>query len=309
MATPFQTYDAVGNREDLTDVIYDISPTETPFISTVGKSKAKATYHEWQTDNLADASADNAVVEGADATFADLAPTIRLGNYTQILRKTVTVSNTQDQVDKAGRNKETAYQLTKASKEIKRDLEMTALSNNVKDAGTDSTPRKMAGLQSWLETNYVGTGTSGKNGDDARVDGSAVDFTEDDLKDAVRKAFEAGGNPSMLLVTPHCKQVVSTFTGIAGQRYQAPKSAPTTIIGAADVYLSDFGTLSVVPDRFIPDEVAFVLDPSMFSMAYLRPFQQTELAKTGDATKHMMLTEVTLQVKNEASSAIVADLK
>lgn len=308
MAAPFQTYDAVGNREDLTDVIYDISPTETPFISTVGKGKAKATYHEWQTDNLADASLNNAVVEGADAVFGDLAPTTRLGNYTQILSKTVTVSNTQDAVDKAGRNKETAYQLTKASKEIKRDLEMTALSNQAKDAGTDSTPRKMAGLQTWLETNYVGSGTAGSEGTTARVDGTPADFTEDDLKDAVRKAFEAGGNPTMLLVTPHCKQVVSTFTGIAGQRYQAPKSSPTTIIGAADVYLSDFGTLSVVPDRFIPDEVAFVLDPSMFEMDYLRPFKQEALAKTGDSTKHQMLTEVTLKVKNEASSAIVADL-
>ena len=308
MAAPFQTYDAVGNREDLTDVIYDISPTETPFISTVGKGKAKATYHEWQTDNLADASVDNAVVEGADADFQDLAPTVRLGNYTQILRKTVQVSHTQDAVDKAGRNKETAYQLTKAAKEIKRDLEMTALSNNVKDAGTDSTPRKMAGLQTWLETNYVGSGTAGSTGDTARVNGTPADFTEDDLKDAVRKAFEEGGTPSMLLVTPHCKQVVSTFTGIAGQRYQAPKSSPTTIIGAADVYLSDFGTLSVVPDRFIPNEVAFVLDPSMFEMDYLRPFKQEALAKTGDSTKHMMLTEVTLKVKNEASSAIVADL-
>jgi hypothetical protein len=294
MAVPFQTYDAVGNREDLTDIIYDISPTDTPFISTVGKSKAKATYHEWQTDNLADATADNAVVEGADATFADLAPTTRVGNYTQILRKTVTVSNTQDVVDKAGRNRETAYQLTKASKEIKRDLEMTALSNNVADAGSDATPRKMAGIQTWLTTNTV--------------DGAGGAFTEDMLKDAVKQAFESGGTPTMLLVTPTQKQVVSEFTGIAGQRYMAPKSSPTTIIGAADIYLSDFGALSVVPDRFLTPECALVIDPSMYSMAYLRPFTQQELAKTGDSTKHMMLTEVKLQVKNEASSAIISNI-
>ena len=290
MAT-FKTYDAVGNREDLTNVIYDISPTETPFMSTVGKSTAKATYHEWQTDSLTDAVSDNAAVEGADATYGTLAPTTRVGNYTQIMQKTVQVSNTQDKVDKAGRNKETAYQLTKASSELKRDIEKTMLSANTQEAGNSSTARQFGAIQSWLTSNVVDT--------------AGAPITETMLKEAVLDAYTAGGSPSMLLVSPATKQVVSTFPGIAEQRYQAPSTGQTKIVGAADVYMSDFGTLSVVPDRFIDDDVSLVLDPSFFSVAYLRPFQQTALAKTGDSTKHQMLTELTLQVKNEASSAIM----
>jgi hypothetical protein len=290
----FKTYDAVGNREDLTDIIYDISPTETPFMSTVGQSKAKATYHEWQTDSLTDATADNAAIEGADAVSATLAPTTRVGNYTQIMQKTVQVSNTQDVVDKAGRVKETAYQLTKASSELKRDIEKTVLSANAQVPGNSTTARQLGGIQTWLTSNVVAGGDAA--------------FTETMLKEAVLDAYTAGGTPSMLLVSPVQKQVVSTFGGIAEQRYQAPSNSATTIIGAADVYLSDFGTMSVVPDRFLDDDVALVLDPTMFSIAYLRPFKQTELAKTGDSTKHQMLTELTLQVKNEASSAMINGL-
>jgi len=290
MAT-FKTYDAIGNREDLTNIIYDISPTETPFMSTVGKSKAKATYHEWQTDSLTDATADNAAVEGADATYGTLAPTSRVGNYTQIMQKTVQVSNTQNSVDSAGRAKETAYQLTKASSELKRDIEKTMLSANTQVAGDSSTARQLGAIQSWLTTNVVDT--------------AGAPITETMLKEAVLDAYTAGGNPTMLLVSPANKQIVSTFPGIAEQRYAAPSSGQTKIVGAADVYMSDFGTLSVVPDRFIDDDVSLVLDPSMFSVAYLRPFQQQELAKTGDSNKHQMLTELTLQVKNEASSAIM----
>ena len=291
----FKTYDAVGNREDLTDIIYDISPTDTPFMSTVGQSKAKATYHEWQTDSLTDAVSTNAAIEGADAVAATLAPTTRVGNYTQILQKTVQVSNTLDTVDKAGRVKETAYQLSKASSELKRDIEKTLLSDNAQDQGSSVKARQLGGIQTWLTSNVVAAG-----------DGEgATNFTEDNLKEAVLDAYKKGGTPSMLLVSPVNKQVVSTFAGIAEQRYQAPSNSATTIIGAADVYLSDFGTMSVVPDRFLDDDVALVIDPTMFSVAYLRPFKQTELAKAGDSTKHQMLTELTLQVKNEASSAMI----
>ena len=298
MATYLTYTDKVGdvqqsNREDLTDIIYDISPTDTPFMSTIGQSKAKGTYHEWQTDSLADATDDNAAIEGADAEYPNLTPTTRVGNYTQIMQKTVQVSNTQDTVDKAGKVKETAYQLTKASAELKRDIEKTLLSDNTQDAGSSAAPRKLGAIQTWLTTNTVD---------------AAGAFTEPVLKQAVLKAYTEGGTPTMLLVSPKQKQVVSEFEGIAAQRYEAPKSSATTIIGAADVYLSDFGTLSVVPDRFLDDDVALVLDPTMFSVAYLRPFKQTELAKTGDSTKHQMLTELTLQVKNEASSAMITGL-
>jgi hypothetical protein len=313
MAT-YKTYQSVGNREDLTDVIYNISPTDTPFMSSVGKTKATAVYHEWQTDSLADATTANAVVEGADASSATLAPTTRVGNRTQISQKTIQIAGTLESVDKAGRKSEKAYQLSKASSELKRDMEKILLSNQAAVTGDASTARKLGSLQAWIETNYEGAGTAGSDGTTARVSGTDAAFTETMLKSAVKKAYEQGGNPSVLMVTPTQKQVVSGFAGIAEQRYQAPSNAPTTIVGAADVYLSDFGTLSVVPNRFMSadaddnGEVAFVLDPEYASIAYLRPFATNELAKTGDSEKTQLLVEYTLEVKNEKAHAIIADL-
>ena len=300
MAT-YKTYDTIGIREDLQNAIYDISPTTTPFMSTIGKSTAKNTYHEWQTDSLADATLDNAKLEGADAESATLTPTTRVGNYTQISDKVIQVSTTDDAVDKAGRSTETAYQLSKASAELKRDMESILLSDQVKNEGGSSTasgaamsPRKLGGLASWITTNSVDTA------------GAAL--TETMLKQAVLKAYNAGGEPDVLLVSPANKQVVSEFEGIAAQRYEAPKAKATTIIGAADVYLSDFGTVNVVPDRFLSDDYSFVLDPSMANVAYLRPFKSQKLAKMGDSEKHLLNVEYTLVVKNEAAHAMMSDL-
>ena len=293
MAT-LDTYSTVGIREDLQDAIYDISPTTTPFMSTVGRTKAKATVHEWQTDSLSDVDLNNAQVEGADAVSPTLTSTTMNQNWTQISDKVVQVSTTDDKVDKAGRSTETAYQLSKASAEIKRDMESILLSDQAKDPGNNTTARKLGGLATWLTTNVVDTA------------GAAP--TEDNLKEAVLKAYTEGGEPTVLLVSPANKQVVSTFPGIAEQRFQAPGTGQTKIVGAADVYMSDFGTLSVVPDRFLDDDVSYVLDPSMANVAYLRPFKQTKLAKMGDSEKTMMNVEYTLVVKNEAAHAVMKDL-
>lgn len=315
MAT-YQTYQSVGNREDLTDMIYDISPTETPFMSSIGKTKATATFHEWQTDSLADATVNNAAVEGADASSATLSPTTRVGNRTQISQKTIQIAGTEETVDKAGRKSEKAYQLAKASSELKRDMEKIMLANQAASAGDSSTARTLGSLQAWLNTNAVlgAGGVAGSLGTTARVSGTDAAFTEAMLKTAVKSAYTNGGNPTVLMVSPTQKQVVSTFAGIAEQRYAAPANKQTTIVGAADVYLSDFGTLSVVPNRFTtPDaddngEQAFVLDPEYAAVAFLRPFQTNELAKTGDSEKTQLLVEYTLEVKNEAAHAIIADL-
>jgi len=315
MAT-YQTYQSVGNREDLTDMIYDISPTETPFMSSIGKTKATATFHEWQTDSLADATVNNAAVEGADASSATLSPTTRVGNRTQISQKTIQIAGTEETVDKAGRKSEKAYQLAKASSELKRDMEKIMLANQAATAGDSSTARTLGSLQAWLNTNAVlgAGGVAGSLGTTARVSGTDAAFTEAMLKTAVKSAYTNGGNPTVLMVSPTQKQVVSTFAGIAEQRYAAPANKQTTIVGAADVYLSDFGTLSVVPNRFTtPDaddngEQAFVLDPEYAAVAFLRPFQTNELAKTGDSEKTQLLVEYTLEVKNEAAHAIIADL-
>jgi hypothetical protein len=313
MAT-YQTYTAIGMREDLSDVIYNISPTDTPFMSTIGKTKATAVYHEWQTDSLA-AAGLNVTVEGATASDATMSPTTRVGNRCQISQKTIKISNTLNAVDKAGRKSEKAYQLAKASAEIKRDMELTLLSNQVATNGNSSTARALGGLQAWLSTTYSGgtSGVAGSGGTTARTNGTNRTFTEAFLQTAVRGVYTAGGNPKILMVTPAHKQTVSAFAGIAAQRYMAPTNAPTTIIGAADVYLSDFGTLSVVPSRFMnstnsADDVAFVLDPEMAAVAYLRPFQTNELAVTGDNESTQLLAEFTLEVKNEAAHGIIADL-
>jgi hypothetical protein len=314
MAT-YQTYTAIGQREDLSDVIYNISPTDTPMMSSIGKTKATAILHEWQTDSLAAAVLTNAAVEGATASDATMSPTTRVGNRTQIFQKTIKISGTLEAVDKAGRKSEKAYQLAKASAEIKRDIELTLLSNQVASNGDSSTARTLGGLQAWLATNgdFGSGGSAGASGTTARTNGTNRTFTEDILKVVIKEVYESGGNPKVLMVNPGHKQTVSAFAGIAAQRYMAPSNEPTTIIGAADVYLSDFGTVSVVPNRFMNstnagNEVAFVVDPDMAAVAYLRPFQTNELAKTGDSEMTQLLAELTLEVKNQAAHGIIADL-
>jgi len=314
MAT-YQTYTAIGMREDLSDVIYSISPTDTPFMSSIGKTKATAVLHEWQTDSLAAASLSNYAVEGDTASDATMSPTTRVGNRCQIAQKTVKISGTLQAVDKAGRKSEKAYQLAKASAEIKRDMETSLLSNQVAANGNSSTARKLGGLQAWLATNgdFGTSGSAGASGTTARTDGTNRTFTEDILKVVVREVYASGGNPKVLMVNPAHKQLVSAFTGIAAQRFMAPANAPTTIISAADVYLSDFGSISVVPNRFMTstnscNETAFILDPDMAAVAYLRPFQTNELAVTGDNESTQLLAEYTLEVRNEAAHGIIADI-
>lgn len=307
----YKTYAARGLREDLTDIIYDISPTDTPIMSSIGKGKASATFHEWQTDSLAAATTGNAAVEGATATEATLAPTTRLGNNTQIVQKTIMVSGTLEAVDKAGRKSEKAYQLAKASAEIKRDIEAIITANQARAAGDSNNARKMAALLSWIKTN---TNKANNGGDpttigvSVRTDGDTRTFTETLLKDVVQKVFTSGGTPSVLVVSPAGKQKVSSFTGIAQHRINTQGSGKVTILAGADLYQSDFGVLQVVPNRFMRTRDALVLDPEYASMNYLRPFQTNELAKVGDAEKTQILAELTLEVKNEAAHGIVADL-
>ena len=313
MAT-YQIYTSIGQREDLADVIYNISPTDTPFMTSVGKTAATAVYHEWQTDSLSAVNVSNAVVEGATASDATLSPTTRVGNRTQISQKTIKISGTLETVNKAGRKSEKAYQLAKASAEIKRDMEAILLSNQVASAGDSSTARVLGGLQTWLNSNYSGgtSGTAGSLGTTARVTGTDRAFTAAILNGVIQSTYVNGGSPTILMVTPAQKVVASTFAGIATRFKDVPGNVQASIIGAADVYVSDFGTISIVPNRFIPnsdnDDVAFLLDPEMAAVSYLRPFQTNELAKTGDADLTQLLVEYTLEVKNQAAHGIIADL-
>lgn len=309
----FSTYDAVGNREDLSDVIYDISPMDTPFMANGGRGTAEAVYHEWQKDSLA-AAAENKQIEGDDiAAYDTSTPTTRVGAYCQISRKTVLVSGTQRAVNSAGRKDELAYQIAKRGKELKRDLEFNTTNGAATVAGDDSTARAAGSLQAWLTTN-TSAGTNGADPSyttaptDTRSDGDQRTFTEDMLKAIIQAAWTAGGEPTVLMVGAYNKTVASGFTGIAAQRHNAQGAAPTTIIGAADIYVSDFGNLSIVPNRFMRQRDAFVLDPNGYSYDFLRPFFTEPMAKTGDAEKRLLLVEWTLKVNNEAMHGIVADL-
>jgi hypothetical protein len=311
VANTFTSHSGVGIRESLADIISNISPEEVPFQSNVGSENVSNTYFEWQTDTLASTST-TAVIDGDDvSSFDATSATTRVGNYTHILRRTTIVADNFSALDTAGRNDELSYQIAKRGKELRRDIEATLTANNAQVAGNSSTARETGGLGAWIATNAsAGTGGALATGDGttARTDGTQRDLTEAMVKDIMQQAFTSGGQPSILMVGPHNKTVVSGFAGIAAQRYQAPSDSPTTIIGAADVYLSDFGTLNVVANRFSPERTAYLLDPEYASVCYLRPIQNVALSKTGDAEKSMVLAEFGLKVTNEAAHGVVADL-
>ena len=306
----YTRYSAIGIREDLSNVIYNISPEETPFISNIGRESVKNTYFEWQTDSLAAASASNAALEGDDiSSFTAVTPTSRVGNYTQISTKNVVISGTLEAVDKAGRRSEMTYQLAKLGSELKRDMESALLANQSPVAGNTTTARRTAGLPAWIKTNTsFGTGGADTSGVAARTDGTQRAFTEALLKTVIQKVWTSGGTPKMLMVGPFNKTAASGFTGIATRYRDVPAGQQAQIIGAADVYVSDFGTVNIVPNRFQRDRDAFVVDPDYASLAVLRPIQKMDLAKTGDAEKALLLVEYGLKVNNEAAHGIVADL-
>ena len=305
----FDTYDAVGIREDLQDVIYSISPTETPFMSAAAREQVKNTFHEWQTDSLAAAVTNNAVIEGDEATLDASTATSRIGNYTQIMDKTVVITGTQEAVDKAGRASELAYQIAKKSKELKRDIESTLLTNQARAVGSSSVARTFASMGAWIKTNtnkgLTGTDPTAVDGSDARNDGTQRALTEDMLKDVIKGTWNAGGNPSVIMVGPFNKQKISGFTG-GNTRFDA--SEDKTLYTSIDVYSSDFGDLEVVPNRFSRDRDALVLDMDYWSVGFLRDFTMHELSKTGDAEKRQILAELTLISRNEGASGGVFDL-
>ena len=304
----YSKYDAVGLREDLTDIIYNISPTDTPFMSSIAKSKATAVNHEWQLDSLAAASASNAQIEGDEVSFSAPSSTTRRGNVTQIATKSVIISGTLEAVNKAGRNSELAYQISKASKELKRDMETSLCDNNAQVAGDDSTARELSGLGSWLKTNQsAGSGGSAPStsGTNARTDGTQRAFTEDQLKTVIKSVWDNGGDPSMVMVGSFNKQKLSGFTG-GSTRFDPAENK--RLVAAVDVYESDFGALQVTPNRFQRARDAFVITPDLFAVAFLRDFSLEDLAKTGDAMKQFLLVEYTLESRNESGSGIVADL-
>jgi len=311
----FTTYSAKGIREDLSNVITNIAPEETPFMSNIGRENVTNTLYEWQTDTLA-AAAANSQLEGDDVTsFDSVTATVRLQNYAQISRKTIVLSNTEEVVNKAGRRSEVAYQIAKRSSELKRDQEFVMLNNAGTTSGSTTAARTTASLQAFIKTNVDFDTTNGVSPTYTtlptlgRTDGTARTFTETILKNVIQKVWTAGGTPKILMTGPVNKQRVSGFSGIASSRFNIDGGArPATIIGAADIYVSDFGNVNVVPNRFQRERDAFVIDPDYAKMVILRPYQQVELAKTGDAEKRMLIVEWGLKVLAENAHGLAADL-
>lgn len=306
----FDSYDAVGNREDLIDAIYNISPTDTPFISMIAdRGVATAVLHEWQTDSLAAADTANAQVEGDDISAGATAATSRPNNRCQISSKAVTISGTQEVVNKAGRGSEVGYQVAKRAAELKRDMEAIITGNQASVTGDATTARKLRSLESWYSTN-TSRGTGGANGSTttAATDATTAgirDFTEDLLKAVLQSVWAAGGNPDVIMTGPKNKQKMSAFAGNATRTKDAENKK---LVAAIDVYESDFGTLKAVPNRFSRERTAHVLESGMVETAYLRDFQLEDLAKTGDSIKKYLVAEYTLQMNNEAAHGVIADL-
>lgn len=308
------TETSIGQREDLSNVIYRVAPEETPFFSSIGKGKAKARYTEWQTESLRTPSASNARVEG-DVTGDLVAPnrTSRLGNYCQIFFESGGVSRTQERVDMAGRASEMARQKTIKGLEIKRDVEARIIGNYASRNESGSDARLSAGVLAFISTNDdlgVGGSSGGFNAGivAAATNGTQRTFTEAQVKTVMASAFEQGGRPKIMFVSPSHKQAASEFTGIADIRAEVKGQNKAVIHAAADVYVSDFGSLQIVPHPYGLTRDALLVDPSMAEVAVLDGFKTEKLAKTGDNERFMMTYEAALCVKNEKSHAAIRDL-
>jgi hypothetical protein len=314
VANTFTTYSAKGIREDLSNVITNIAPEETPYMSNIGRENVSNSLFEWQTDTLA-AAAANAQLEGDDVgSFDAVTATVRLQNYAQISRKTIILSATEEVVNKAGRRSELAYQIAKRGSELKRDQEFVLLNGGIAVAGDSTTARVSASLGAFVKTN-TDKQTNGVDPsyttlpNSARTDGNVRTFTETILKNVIQKVWTSGGTPKILMCGPVNKQRVSSFTGIASSRFNIDGGAkPATLVGAVDIYVSDFGNVQVIANRFQRERDAWVIDPDYAKMTVLRPYQQVELAKTGDAEKRMLIVEWGHKVTAENAHGLAADL-
>lgn len=305
----------VGLREDLSDTIYRIDPDETPFFSNTPKDGASATNHEWQVQELVAVDLTNRQNEGADAAFEAAKPTDRFGNYTQITDKDWIVSGTFDAVDTAGRAKESTYQKMLKGVELRRDWDAILLSDQGKD-GAD--PRGVGTLSTWITNGSVGatTGVIGSgDGVTPPVSGDARDLSTDLIDDAMQQAYESGGRPTGMYVGASQKRNFSQLgtggaTGVAQNQMNQSQATPVTLIGAISIYLTDFGTLQLIIELFMPTDRVYLIDPKYMSISNLpgRSMVSTNLAKTGDASKGIIVNEGTLSPVAPKAHAAVYDL-
>lgn len=320
----FDTYDSNSNRETLSDIIDRITPAETPLYSLIGDEKVTGTRPTWQTDTLGTPDTDNAHVEGEIYTYDTVQATTRVGAPTQIFRKSFIISDTQEEVEKAGKSSDVAYERVKKGQEIKIDIETAMLGNQAAVAGAQNVARRLAGLRAWISTNdSMGAGgasggyDSGSGLVNAAVNGTKRAFTKSLMDGVISGVYTSGGNPSVLMTSPYIKSVFSTFmsdSNIAQLRQNTNARTQATLVGAADAYLSDFGLIDIVPNRQMartPDLArnAFLLEPEKLSKGWLRRIHEDkDVARTSDGQPVVIIGEMTLMVKNEAALGVVADL-
>ena len=306
------TYEAVGNREDLAGVIYKIATTMRPFQENIKKGSCKATFTEWQTSTLRTPVATNKNVQGDDTTATAAITTLRRGNRTQIFKEAASVTRTQQVVDSAGRPNEMSFQVLYKGENLLNDMEMSLLANLAAITGDDTTAPQLAGALAWMSSN-VSRGAGGSSGTYSGGQGAATNgtqraFTETLLKTVLASAFTNGASgPKLALMSATQKGVFSGFTGIADIRKDVG-SGQATIVGAADVYIGDFGQITTVPVQFGLTRDVLIIDPSYWELAYLSPLSTTTLAKTGDSDRKQLVAEATLVARNEKSSCLIADL-
>lgn len=324
VSNAFPTYDSRRNRETFSDLISMITPDETPFYSLIRKESVEGTHPEWSTDTLATPVTTNKVVEGDTYAFAAVTATSRVGNYCQISTKQFAITETQEVVSKAGPKSEIGRQRAKKGVELRCDIEAALLSNNASIAGAAATARQSGGLRAWLSTNdSIGaTGASGGFNTstgvvDAATPGTQRAFTKTLLDDTIELTYKAGGNPTILMLSPYAKRVFSTFmsdSNVAAFRTPLTGKSQGTIVGAADCYLSDFGTIDVVPNRQMIRASglalnAYLITPDKVAKGFLRDIQEDkDVAKTGDALPRVLKAEWSMVMKNEAAHGVVADI-
>lgn len=314
MAQPTNTldsYDVRGIREDLSDVIYDISPEETPFYTACAKAKASNTLHEWQTDALR-SSGDNAHIEGDDTIAEARSATVRLNNRTQIFKNSVVIPGTDQGLNKAGRAREMAYQVLKIAKEQKLDIEKAMFANQAKVAGDSTTARRMAGVPAWLTTNTnFQSGSSGADptgdGSNARTDdGTPTAFSQTKFDAVMQSIWVSGGKPDSVYLSAFQMNLALGFTGNNNQRSNITAEAEK-VIKHMSVYVTPWGTVEFKPTRENRGRDVFIMQDDMWAVGVLRATKNEELAKTGDNEKRQVVTELTLVCRNEKSSGGIYD--
>jgi hypothetical protein len=310
-ATTTTVSNTSGLAEDFEDIIFNVSPTDTPLLTLAKRTKANARYHQWQVDSLAAASSNKAE-EGADASYATAAQTTTLGNYCQISTKTVDISRTLDIVNKYGRKSEVAMQLMKRGKELKRDMEFTICRNQ---PSTNATARATAGWETMISGNLVRS-NSGQTTDysvrgfsaaswTAPEDGSLVTFVEADLTSALGLAWEDGGDPSVIMMSKLNKNRFNAFSGIATKYNEVKGTAQAIVAGAADIYVSSYGNHTVKLNRYMRNEAVFCIDPDYISVAYLDGIKKTPMAKTGDSERYLLTVEYALVCNSQDAHATI----